>query len=424
MLCSFCGTDNRPEYKFCGMCGVRLERRHAERRVNQGVSTKCSGCGHVNDSGQKFCGMCGSRVERRVQDRRASEGEPRAVAIANAQLPTPDVASKPRPQPVQMASSTPDIPAPLPRKAEPAIFRNEPVKEPYVQDTNISGPSFLGLGSQAEGNGDYLLEDEPSRGGVKKVLFLVIIIVIAGLIFMQWRSSLKANPRNSPPKVDPASTGPATAPQGNNQPPSANSPDQSATNTGSDSVEASTAKDTKDPKNATASPSTANSKNTADNDSKDAQGDSPAAPSESASAASADPPEESAGKTASNKPDNSDSQPSAEPKSAETKTSDDRKPSAALLRAQQYLQGRGGVQQNCEQGLLYLHAATEKNDPGAAIQMAALYSSGHCVKQDRVMAYRWFNSAHELEPANMWIQKNMDQLWAQMTTQERRLAGY
>jgi TPR repeat protein len=93
------------------------------------------------------------------------------------------------------------------------------------------------------------------------------------------------------------------------------------------------------------------------------------------------------------------------------------------VRAQQYLRGRG-VQQNCEQGLLYLHAATDKSDPGAAIQMAALYSSGVCVKQDRVMAYRWFNSAHELQPGNMWIQKNMDQIWAQMTSQERRLAGY
>ena len=102
----------------------------------------------------------------------------------------------------------------------------------------------------------------------------------------------------------------------------------------------------------------------------------------------------------------------------------DYKPSTALVRAQQYLRGGRGVQQNCEQGLLYLHAATDKNDPGAAIQMAALYSSGVCVKQDRVMAYRWFNSAHELQPGNMWIQKNMDQIWAQMSSQERRLAGY
>jgi TPR repeat protein len=115
--------------------------------------------------------------------------------------------------------------------------------------------------------------------------------------------------------------------------------------------------------------------------------------------------------------------PNADAKTPDEAKLPDYKPSAALVRAQQYIRGKG-VPQNCEQGLLYLKAATDKSDPGAAIQMAALYSSGLCVKQDRVMAYRWFNSAHELQPANMWIQKNMDQLWAQMSSQERRLAGY
>jgi TPR repeat protein len=94
-----------------------------------------------------------------------------------------------------------------------------------------------------------------------------------------------------------------------------------------------------------------------------------------------------------------------------------------LLRAQQYLQGRGGVRQNCEQGLLYLKAATEKNEPAAAVQMGALYASGHCVPRNEVMAYRWFNSAHELEPANTWIQANLDQLWGRMTAQQRRQVG-
>jgi TPR repeat protein len=115
--------------------------------------------------------------------------------------------------------------------------------------------------------------------------------------------------------------------------------------------------------------------------------------------------------------------PNADAKTPDEAKLPDYKPSAALVRAQQYIRGKGAPQ-NCEQGLLYLKAATDKSDPGAAIQMAALYSSGLCVKQDRVMAYRWFNSAHELQPANMWIQKNMDQLWAQMSSQERRLAGY
>src|SRR6476660_974718 len=99
MLCTFCGTENRPEYKFCGSCGVRLERRQVERRVRpSGVSMKCEGCGHLNEPGMKFCGMCGTRIERRVQERRVGTDEPRAGAIANAQLPSPDVAGRARKQ--------------------------------------------------------------------------------------------------------------------------------------------------------------------------------------------------------------------------------------------------------------------------------------------------------------------------------------
>jgi hypothetical protein len=96
-----------------------------------------------------------------------------------------------------------------------------------------------------------------------------------------------------------------------------------------------------------------------------------------------------------------------------------RKPSFALIRAQKFLQGKG-VPQNCEQGLVYLKAATSRNEAAAAVQMSALYSSGHCVRRDRVMAYRWLNSAHEQEPDNPWIQQNLDQLWGRMTPQERK----
>ena len=90
-----------------------------------------------------------------------------------------------------------------------------------------------------------------------------------------------------------------------------------------------------------------------------------------------------------------------------------------LLRAQAYLQGTGGVPQNCEQGLVYLRVAA-KTEAAAALEMGTLYATGHCVEQDRVQAYRWFNSAHELQPGNARIQSGMNQLWAQMTQQERR----
>src|SRR5712672_1331366 len=226
MLCTFCGTENRPEYKFCGTCGVRMERRQVERRTSaSGVSTKCSGCGHPNEPGMKFCGMCGTRVERRMEERRGTGDEARAAAIANAQLPSPDIKGRAT---TRVAPEAAEAPVSLRRRGEAAIFRNEPQRnEPSPRELprndsgnggRISGPSFLGLNSQPDNNGEveYLLEDEPSGGGLRKLLLLVILAAIIGLVFVQWRSSFKANPKPSPPtKSDPST--PSTAPQGNNQ---------------------------------------------------------------------------------------------------------------------------------------------------------------------------------------------------------------
>lgn len=459
MQCAFCGTENRSEYKFCGMCGVRLERRQADRRVQKsGVNMKCPSCGHMNEGGFKFCSMCGSRVERRMQERRgAANPEVRAGAVANAQLPTPEGVGHDKPVRAPSATAAADLPVPGARRGDPGIFRDESagaakakgsqvsgtrasnlptddaqVIDPHVVDSRaahsrdldshevhsqsvhsqISGPSFLGLNSQPEGGGEYLLEDEPSRGGLRKLLLLVILAAIIGLVFVQWRSSIKANPKPAPApsKAEPAAS---PSPQGENQAPAPASTDQPGKDASAPAKDVNVKDD---------------SKSSTDKDKSSNKDDEPKPQADSAVTsvvpkANASPADTSAANDSKTATENDDSKPSAAAKAADDTRLPDHKPSAALLRAQQYLQGRG-VPQNCEQGLLYLRAATEKNDPGAAIQMAALYSSGHCVKQDRVMAYRWFNSAHELEPANTWIQRNMDQLWAQMTSQERRLAGY
>ena len=405
MLCTFCGTENRSEYKFCGSCGVRLERRQLERRKDEsGVSTKCESCEHVNEPGMKFCGMCGTRVERRMAERRGTSDEARAAAIANAQLPSPEVAGR---KTARVAATDVEEAAPvvLPRRGESAIFRDEPGRKESVRESrnggHISGPSFLGLNAQPESNDDaeYLLEDEPSGGGLRKLILLLIIAAIAGLLFVQWRSSFKANPKPAPTRVEPST--PAPGPQGGNAPQApavqgnAISDGTKTAATGAVAVtDGAAAIDTNAPK---AQPTALETESTSPNPTTD--------------------------DTTDKKPPTDEALPNADTKTPDEAKLPDYKPSAALVRAQQYIRGKG-VQQNCEQGLLYLKAATDKSDPGAAIQMAALYSSGLCVKQDRVMAYRWFNSAHELQPANMWIQKNMDQLWAQMSSQERRLAGY
>jgi hypothetical protein len=422
MLCTFCGTENRQEHKFCGMCGVRLERRQVERRARtNGVSMKCTVCNHVNEPGLKFCGMCGTRVERRVQDRRVGADEPRATAIANAQLPSPDVAGRKLAQAAESPKRTDakrtdadDAVVSLPRRGEAAIFRNEPAREAGLSEneSNISGPSFLGLNSQASGGTEYLLEDEPSGGGMRKLILLVIILAILGLVFVQWRSNLKANPKSVPAKTDPGSA-PAPTPQADNQPPNAAAASPPSNDVNKTDVTKTAASGANDPDSVAASEAVAS-------DSKDKADDptSPANNKANSSIPAAAAAEVPADKKTKSSAAVGDGKPTDDIRLA------DYKPSPALVRAQQYLRGGHGVQQNCEQGLIYLHAATDKSDPGAAIQMAALYSSGVCVKQDRVMAYRWFNSAHELQPGNMLIQKNMDQLWAQMTSQERRLAGY
>ena len=412
MLCTFCGTENRPEYKFCGSCGVRLERRQAERRTHKSGSTTCAECGQVNEPGMKFCGMCGTRIERRMEERRGAGEASRAAAIANAQLPSPDVKRRTATQVVELPEKD-EAPIATPRRGEPAIFRNRAVHADTVASETIrtesgnggriSGPSFLGLNSQPDNNEgvEYLLEDEPSGSGLRKLLLLVILAAILGLLFVQWRSSLRANPKPpAPAKSDPST--PANAPQGNNQPADPLIPavtdSPKSTASGANAVAGGAISETKAPRTEPTALETT---------------------SDSALATSSD------GDASVPKPPAADKAlPNSDNKTAEEARIPDYKPSAALVRAQQYIRGTGGVSQNCEQGLLYLHAATDKSDPGAAIQMAALYSSGLCVKQDRVMAYRWFNSAHELQPANVWIQRNMDQLWAQMSSQERRLAGY
>jgi hypothetical protein len=360
----------------------------------------------------KFCGMCGSRVERRMDERRGTGDEPRAAAIANAQLPSPDVKGRARTQVAVPERADEDAPVALRRKGEAAIFRNEPQRNEAAprellrnesgNGGRISGPSFLGLGSQPDNNGEveYLLEDEPTGGGLRKLLLLVILAAILGLVFVQWRSSFKANPKpTAPAKSDPST--PSPAPQGKNQATEPVGPSSSelpkAASTGTGAITTGAASELKAP---VAQPTGLETTSPV-----------PATPSVGEDAVAAKSP-------AADK-----SLPDSDNKPEEARIPD-YKPSAALVRAQQYIRGTGGVPQNCEQGLLYLKAATDKSDPGADIQMAALYSSGICVKQDRVMAYRWFNSAHELQPANVWIQRNMDQLWAQMSSQERRLAGY
>ena len=261
MVCSFCGNENPVDNRFCGMCGVRLERRVADRRINHDAAQlKCPSCSHVNDAGYKFCGQCGARIDRRVNERRGSvTADARAMAGANASLPTPDD-SRWRKAPSTTVSSDreSDVLSP-PANPSANIFvsdarredirredlrredlrRNEVVRNELTREalrspgsrsedlprdaspplhgdehrSVIMGPSFLGLGNESEPEGEYLLEDESGSGaGIRRLILLAVLIAIVGLIFLQWRSSLKANPKAPEPAPSSAPRGKVTAP--------------------------------------------------------------------------------------------------------------------------------------------------------------------------------------------------------------------
>src|SRR4051794_36546042 len=48
--CAACGTENRPDRKFCAQCGAALAR-------------PCPTCGAANLPGERFCGECGRALE-------------------------------------------------------------------------------------------------------------------------------------------------------------------------------------------------------------------------------------------------------------------------------------------------------------------------------------------------------------------------
>ena len=65
--CANCGSENRPDARFCGECGAPL-------------ASLCAGCGAANEPGRKFCYQCGAALEGPVTAAgvSASRAEPAA----------------------------------------------------------------------------------------------------------------------------------------------------------------------------------------------------------------------------------------------------------------------------------------------------------------------------------------------------------
>jgi class 3 adenylate cyclase/tetratricopeptide (TPR) repeat protein len=73
MNCSVCGTDNRPDAKYCGECGSAL-------------APSCATCGTANEPGRKFCYQCGARLDAPAASVPAPATERRLVSVLFADL--------------------------------------------------------------------------------------------------------------------------------------------------------------------------------------------------------------------------------------------------------------------------------------------------------------------------------------------------
>ncbi|MGB8887540.1 MAG: hypothetical protein WCC87_12505 [Candidatus Korobacteraceae bacterium] len=353
--------------------------------------------------------------------------------------------------------------------------------------STIVGPSFLGLSDASEEAAEpsiIAVEDaEPARGRWRLWLAAAVVLLFAGLGAMEWRAQ-RNQTGNGPVEIiktkirdlrqqnsSPAGSEPAAQPSGseNNAKPEMQVQDQSkppaqdqaaaagspATSSASSTNATAAAPNGAAP--ASTTPATTPAKNQAPAGQKPdvapkqttASGDTPSATGENQTAAkvaksnsSQEVPQPAAEKpkptsAATDKADVTAQQttPGAEEVAKAKNASDSAaqaawlwkatakgNPDAPVQLADMYAKG-DGVPRSCEQAVVLLKTAAEKENARARSRLATMYATGNCVSRNRVEAYRWVNSALVANPDDQWAQQNRDLLWQQMTPEERAAAG-
>jgi hypothetical protein len=282
--------------------------------------------------------------------------------------------------------------------------------QPKKADSGISGPSFLGL-DEPERDGrnlEYLYEDEPPRSYGRLVVAVLILAGFAVFLAYEWKQrpnwyttivkalplsqrQVAAQPPPAPKENAAATAQPAPAPE--SKPP--------AVPTGADDPAA---------------------------DEKPAQPEAAAAPQPATTADAGPPTAEppAAAKARSRRdaapppaPRNRTVKP---PETAQTAAPRDTQSEQLFAKGKQYLYGTG-VPRNCSQALVYLNSAANMGNTKARSQLGALYATGHCVPLDRPKAYEYFTMARDSDHgSNVWIERNRQMLWNQMSESERQRA--
>jgi hypothetical protein len=299
------------------------------------------------------------------------------------------------------------------------------------------------LSQPARGTEDvtYLFEEEqPRRTYWRFMLLLLILGIVGGLGYLQyarsgrswtapWANQKPTTPEQAsqqppPPTTPPQNTAqlPAANPQANGQAPAQNAPGSPPQPKETDIAPGATPPAGVQPSatppaaaNPNAAPSQPQQPATNAEDKKETQppvDNSKVAKNEAAAKDEAP----------ADQPDTTEDTPKARPARVKPAPVPATNPDDALVtNAEKYLYGRG-VPQNCDRALVSLRAAADRQNARAQSLLGTMYGTGHCVPRDLPNAYRWFAQASRQQSDNMWIQKNLEMIWREMTPQERQLA--
>ena len=400
---------------------------------------KCSHCGHENPTEYGFCGMCGKTLRQPSPLRPAEMEEPAPVYL-------PDLRERGAPVARQVTESAPSA-------------------------TSISGPSFLGLGDQTSApEFSYLLEDEPSRGPGRILLALVIILALAGLGWWQvqrhggnaWLISVLRNPKQlmqkgnaedgvpadrlnrSKAALEDSTTNPNATREAILQvegdtlvPKQGESLDikKSGAQTSADQSDGSSSADSQDgqpgkvnaeqavrkqPPSEVEPSNSKSPKNTEAAVRKPAVGENASAKSKTPrSGAEQATSGESGDEEAASEPDTRPVE--AKKLAAKTQQAARSPEDSNVLIAQKYLYGQG-VRQDCNRALTLLRPAADSSSVKARTLLGAMYATGHCVPQNLPSSYHWFALALREDPNNIWVSRNLQSIWNQMSDSEKQTA--
>lgn len=353
----------------------------------------CPKCGENNSYNFRFCGMCGTLLEARPTSR------PEAPAPVGLNRPG---ANYPIPNPPRPSLPTINQPRPSQPSQDPPV-QNLPKPEPLREE------SFSGL--------DSFFEPErlETKSGAWRVLLLLALL--AGLGASGWwayTNYFGASGGQKPGSA--ASSATAIPSQETTEKPAATDtlppldagPSQPAT--------PSAPIPENQPDQASAGPSPAPSAVSATAKPK-AQSSIPAKPARSNQKI----PRIALGDKSAERHEHKVTSPKASKLPAPAAPAATDLGDAAFRKGEAYLYGRG-VKENCGEAMKYLKAASAKSSAKARSAFGTMYATGHCVPRDLPTSYSWFVLALHADPNNQVLERDLNQVWSQMTPSERQVA--